>query len=276
MYSIETKNLTKKFKEKTAVNGVNLHIKDGELFALLGVNGAGKTTTIKMLSAIMLPTDGSIAIEGMDMRKEPNKIKELLNISPQETAIAPNLTVRENLEFIAGVYQIRKPTIKINEIIRTFKLEELQKQKAKTLSGGWQRRLSIAMSLINDPKVLFLDEPTLGLDVIARKELWDIIGGLKGKMTTILTTHYMEEAEALSDRIGIMADGRLIAVGTAEELKDMAGTGSFEDAFVAIATGKAASAAAGAKAAVSGEPSEAAAPGEPPEVATPGEGGEQK
>ena len=276
MYSIETKNLTKKSKEKTAVNGVNLHIKDGELFALLGVNGAGKTTTIKMLSAIMLPTDGSIAIEGMDMRKEPNKIKELLNISPQETAIAPNLTVRENLEFIAGVYQIRKPTIKINEIIRTFKLEELQKQKAKTLSGGWQRRLSIAMSLINDPKVLFLDEPTLGLDVIARKELWDIIGGLKGKMTTILTTHYMEEAEALSDRIGIMADGRLIAVGTAEELKDMAGTGSFEDAFVAIATGKAASAAAGAKAAVSGEPSEAAAPGEPPEVATPGEGGEQK
>ena len=276
MYSIETKNLTKKFKEKTAVDGVNLHIKDGELFALLGVNGAGKTTTIKMLSAILLPTDGSITIEGMDMRKEPNKIKEILNISPQETAIAPNLTVRENLEFIAGVYQIRKPTIKINEIIRTFKLEELQKQKAKTLSGGWQRRLSIAMSLINDPKVLFLDEPTLGLDVIARKELWDIIGGLKGKMTTILTTHYMEEAEALSDRIGIMADGRLIAVGTAEELKDMAGTESFEDAFVAIATGKAASAAAGAKAAVSGEPSGAAAPGEPPEVATPGEGGEQK
>ena len=276
MYSIETKNLTKKFKEKTAVDGVNLHIKDGELFALLGVNGAGKTTTIKLLSAILLPTDGSITIEGMDMRKEPNKIKEILNISPQETAIAPNLTVRENLEFIAGVYQIRKPTIKINEIIRTFKLEELQKQKAKTLSGGWQRRLSIAMSLINDPKVLFLDEPTLGLDVIARKELWDIIGGLKGKMTTILTTHYMEEAEALSDRIGIMADGRLIAVGTAEELKDMAGTESFEDAFVAIATGKAASAAAGAKAAVSGEPSEAAAPDEPPEVATPGEGGEQK
>ena len=276
MYSIETKNLTKKFKEKTAVNGVNLHIKDGELFALLGVNGAGKTTTIKMLSAILLPTDGSITIEGMDMRKEPNKIKEILNISPQETAIAPNLTVRENLEFIAGVYQIRKPTIKINEIIRTFKLEELQKQKAKTLSGGWQRRLSIAMSLINDPKVLFLDEPTLGLDVIARKELWDIIGGLKGKMTTILTTHYMEEAEALSDRIGIMADGRLIAVGTAEELKDMAGTESFEDAFVAIATGKAASAAAGAKAAMSGEPSEAAELDEPPEVATTEEGGEQK
>ena len=276
MYSIETRNLTKKFKEKTAVDGVNLHIKDGELFALLGVNGAGKTTTIKMLSAILLPTDGSITIEGMDMRKEPNKIKEILNISPQETAIAPNLTVRENLEFIAGVYQIRKPTIKINEIIRTFKLEELQKQKAKTLSGGWQRRLSIAMSLINDPKVLFLDEPTLGLDVIARKELWDIIGGLKGKMTTILTTHYMEEAEALSDRIGIMADGRLIAVGTAEELKDLAGTESFEDAFVAIATGKAASAAAGAKAAMSGEPSEATAPGESPEVATTEEGGEQK
>ena len=238
MYSIETENLTKRFKDKTAVDGVDLRIRDGELFALLGVNGAGKTTTIKMLSAILLPTSGSITIAGMDMKSESNKIKEILNISPQETAIAPNLTVKENLEFIAGVYQIKKPTIKINEIIRMFKLEEVLKQKAKTLSGGWQRRVSIALALINDPKVLFLDEPTLGLDVIARKELWNIIGSLKGKMTTILTTHYMEEAEALSDRIGIMADGKLIAVGTAKELEAMANTDSFEDAFVAIATKK--------------------------------------
>ena len=238
MYSIETENLTKRFKDKTAVDGVDLRIRDGELFALLGVNGAGKTTTIKMLSAILLPTSGSITIAGMDMKSESNKIKEILNISPQETAIAPNLTVKENLEFIAGVYQIKKPTIKINEIIRMFKLEEVLKQKARTLSGGWQRRVSIALALINDPKVLFLDEPTLGLDVIARKELWNIIGSLKGKMTTILTTHYMEEAEALSDRIGIMADGKLIAVGTAKELEAMANTDSFEDAFVAIATKK--------------------------------------
>ena len=268
MYSIETKDLTKKFKEKTAVDGIDLHIKEGELFALLGVNGAGKTTTIKMLSAILLPTEGSITIEGMDMKTQSNKIKEILNISPQETAIAPNLTVKENLEFIAGVYQIRKPTIKINEIIRMFKLEEVLKQKAKTLSGGWQRKVSIALSLINDPKVLFLDEPTLGLDVIARKELWEIIERLKGKMTTILTTHYMEEAEALSDRIGIMADGRLIAVGTAAELKDMAGVDDFEEAFVAIATGKAGSAA--------GKAEEKASDGDAAGTKAPSEGGELK
>ena len=272
MYSIETKELTKKFKDKAAVNGVDLKIKDGELFALLGVNGAGKTTTIKMLSAILLPTSGSITIEGMDMKHDANKIKEILNISPQETAIAPNLTVKENLEFIAGVYQIKKPTIKINEIIRMFKLDEVLKQKAKTLSGGWQRRVSIALSLINDPKVLFLDEPTLGLDVIARKELWDIIGGLKGKMTTILTTHYMEEAEALSDRIGIMAEGKLIAVGTVQELKAMADKDNFEDAFVAIATGKAAEVTEASEATEIADP-----PGEPEDgPAETSEGGDLK
>ena len=237
MFAIETNNLTKKFKEKTAVHGINLQIKEGELFALLGTNGAGKTTTIKMLSTLILPTDGEIKIEGLDIIKDRQKIKEILNVSPQETAIAPNLSVKENLEFMAGVYQILNKKEKINELIKMFKLEEVLNQKAKTLSGGWQRKVSIAIALINEPKILFLDEPTLGLDVIARKELWNIIENLKGKITIILTTHYMEEAESLSDRVGIMAKGNLVDVGTSEELIKRTGVTKFEDAFVKIATG---------------------------------------
>lgn len=237
MLAIETKNLTKKYKEKTAVNEINLKISQGELFALLGTNGAGKTTTIKMLSTLILPTDGEIKINGLDIIKDRQKIKEILNVSPQETAIAPNLSVKENLEFMAGVYQISNKKEKINELIEMFKLDEVLNQKAKTLSGGWQRKVSIAISLINEPKILFLDEPTLGLDVIARKELWAIIEKLKGKITIILTTHYMEEAESLSDRIGIMAKGRLVDIGTSQELIEKTNAKNFEDAFVKIATG---------------------------------------
>ena len=216
---------------------MNLSIKEGELFALLGTNGAGKTTTIKMLSTLILPTEGEIKINGLDIIKDRQKIKEFLNVSPQETAIAPNLTVKENLEFMAGVYKIENKDEKIAELVKIFKLDDVLKQKAKTLSGGWQRKISIALALINDPKILFLDEPTLGLDVIARKELWKVIEDLKGKVTIILTTHYMEEAESLSDRIGIMANGHLIEVGTAKELIKKAKTKTFEDAFVKIATG---------------------------------------
>lgn len=234
---IQITNLTKKYKEKIAVNNINLTIKEGELFALLGTNGAGKTTTIKMLSTLILPTEGEIKIAGYDIAKDSVKIKEIVNVSPQETAIAPNLTVKENLDFMAGVYKIKNKNEKIDELVKTFKLQEVLKQKAKTLSGGWQRKLSIAISLINDPKVLFLDEPTLGLDVLARRELWTVIESLKGTITIILTTHYMEEAESLSDRVGIMDKGKLIAVGTVKELMQKAGTNNFEEAFVKIATG---------------------------------------
>ncbi len=237
MNAICTKDLTKKYKEKLAVDNLNLQIKEGELFSLLGVNGAGKTTTIKMLSGLIKPTSGDIKILSMDMEKVPLKIKELLNVSPQETAIAPNLTVLENLYFMAGVYQIENKEEKIRELIKLFKLDDVLKSKAKTLSGGWQRKVSIAISLINDPKVLFLDEPTLGLDVIARKELWNIIKNLKGKITIILTTHYMEEAEELSDRIGIMSNGDLIDIGTLPELLKKTKTKNLEDAFVSLATG---------------------------------------
>lgn len=237
MYSIETKSLTKKYKDKIVVSNLNLKIKEGELFSLLGTNGAGKTTTIKMLSSLIVPTEGDIIIDKFDMKKNKQKIKEIINISPQVTSLAPNLTVRENLEFIAGVYQINNKEQKIKELVDMFDLSKIMDQKAKTLSGGWQRKLSIAMSLINDPKILFLDEPTLGLDVISRKELWKIIESLKGKVTIILTTHYMEEAESLSDRIAIMNKGNIVQIGTAKELIEKTGAKNFEDAFVKIATG---------------------------------------
>lgn len=237
MIAIETTNLIKKFKDKVVVDSLNLKINKGELFSLLGVNGAGKTTTIKMLSTLILPTSGEIVIDGKDSLKDQMLIKEIINISPQETSVALNLTVMENLKFMAGVYQIENSKEKVNEIIKLFNLEEVLNQKTKTLSGGWQRKVSIALALINNPKILFLDEPTLGLDVIARRELWQVINELKGKITIILTTHYMEEAESLSDRVGIMAKGQLIEVGTPKELIKKSGTKTFEDAFVSFATG---------------------------------------
>lgn len=237
MYEIETVELTKKFKNKVAVNKLNLNIEKGELFSLLGTNGAGKTTTIKMLTTLIEPTSGEIKISGLDSKANKQKIRERINVSPQETAIALNLSVKENIEFMAGVYQIEKPEERINELINMFNLNDVLNKKAKTLSGGWQRRVSIAVSLINNPQILFLDEPTLGLDVIARKELWNIIEKLKGKITIILTTHYMEEAENLSDRIGIMSNGNLVDIGTAKELIQKSNSKNLEDAFIKIATG---------------------------------------
>lgn len=231
---IRINNLTKKYKDKVAVNNLNLVIKSGELFSLLGTNGAGKTTTIKMLSTLILPSSGEVVIDDFDLIRDRDKIKNIINISPQETAIAPNLTVLENLDFMAGIYQIKNKKEKVQELIRLFKLEDVLGQRAKTLSGGYQRKLSIAISLINDPKILYLDEPTLGLDVISRHELWNVIEELKGKTTIILTTHYMEEAEKLSDRIGIMNKGRLIALGTSKEHIKKVKAKTFEDAFIKI------------------------------------------
>lgn len=236
MKAIEIKNLTKHYKGLTAVDKLNLSVEKGELFALLGVNGAGKTTTMKMLSCLVKPDEGDAVLLGDSVITAPMKVKEKINISPQETAVAPNLSVRENLELICGIYghgksEARKRT---DKILEEFHLGEIEKQKAKTLSGGWQRRLSIAMALITEPQILFLDEPTLGLDVLARRELWEVIEQLKGKMTIILTTHYLEEAEALSDHIGIMTKGHLVALGTAEELKVQAGKENFEEAFVEL------------------------------------------
>lgn len=237
MSAIVTKNLTKKYKDKIAVNSINLSINDGEMYALLGVNGAGKSTTIKMLSCLIKPTSGDALLNGNSIVSDSEKVKRIINVSPQETAVAPNLTVRENLELMARIYGFgnEDAVSKAQKMIEDFELSDIAKSKAKTLSGGWQRRLSIAMALISDPEILFLDEPTLGLDVLARRELWNKIGSLKGKITIILTTHYLEEAESLSDRIGIMVKGNLIAEGTAEELKQSVNANTFEDAFVKIA-----------------------------------------
>ena len=239
MIAIQTIDLEKRYKEKIAVNKLNLSIEQGELFSLLGVNGAGKTTTIKMLSCLSSPTSGDAILLGDSIVKNSFGVKEKIGVSPQETAVAPNLTVKENLTLIAELYGANKKDAakKVDEMIESFRLSEVVKSKAKTLSGGWQRRLSIAMALISEPQILFLDEPTLGLDVIARRELWAVAKELKGEITIILTTHYLEEAEALSDRIGIMAKGELKAVGTAKELMASTSTQNFEDAFISFSTG---------------------------------------
>lgn len=239
MDAIRTIGLTKRYKNVTAVNKLDLEIYEGELFSLLGVNGAGKTTVIKMLSCLTKATEGEAFVGGYSVSKDSDEVKKPIGVSPQETAVAPNLSVKENLELICGIHGFTKEKTqsKIDELSDSFSLESVLKRKAGKLSGGWQRRVSIAMALISEPRILFLDEPTLGLDVIARHELWETIKALKGKVSIILTTHYMEEAEALSDRIGIMKGGQLLAVGTAEELKKMAGTDSFELAFVSIVKG---------------------------------------
>ena len=236
MQEIRTIELVKRYKNLTAVDKLNLEIRQGELFSLLGVNGAGKTTAIKMLSCLTKPTSGDAIVGGYSIIKESEKVKRLIGVSPQETAVAPNLSVKENLELICGIHEFskEKTKAKLQELSAQFSLDSVLQRKAGKLSGGWQRRISIAMALISEPKILFLDEPTLGLDVLARYDLWEVIRSLKGKITIILTTHYMEEAEALSDRIGIMKSGRLLAVGTAEELKENAGTSNFETAFISI------------------------------------------
>ena len=228
--------LKKEYGKRAAVKAISLNVEQGTLFSLLGVNGAGKTTTIKMLTGLTKPTSGEAYVMGRSINTELAKVKKLVSVSPQDTAVAPNLTVRENLEFIAGIYGMDRKYAreKTDELVREFSMEEVEKSKAKTLSGGWQRRLSIAMALITEPKILFLDEPTLGLDVIARRELWQIINSVKKNVTIVLTTHYMEEAEKLSDKVAVLVKGEVKAVGTVSELLQRTGKQNLEEAFVSI------------------------------------------
>ena len=239
IYDIQIEKLCKNYGELVAVEELSLAIEKGELFALLGVNGAGKSTTIKMLSGLVKPTSGDAFLLGRSIVTEPHEVKKFLAVSPQETAIAPTLTVRENLELICGAHGFSKEKRKekCEELISMLALDDVVERRSGKLSGGYQRRLSIAMALVSEPKILFLDEPTLGLDVIARSDLWDLIRKLKGKVTIILTTHYMEEAEALSDRVGIMREGKLLVCDTAEAIKRMTGAERFEDAFIRIVKG---------------------------------------
>lgn len=240
MHAIRIEGLTKRYGDVLAVDGLSLCIEEGELFSLLGVNGAGKTSTIKMLSCLTAPTEGDAYLLGKSIRKDSAEIKSQISVSPQETALAPGLSARENLKLLCGVHGFTKEKCnsRIEELSELLELSSVLDRKAGKLSGGWQRRLSIAMALISEPKILFLDEPTLGLDVIARSELWDLIRSLKGRVTIILTTHYMEEAEALSDRIAIMKDGKLLICNTAERIKESAGTDNFEQAFIRIIKGE--------------------------------------
>lgn len=231
---IEIENLTKKYKSLVAVDNLSLRIKENECFALLGLNGAGKTTLINMLSTVLLPTSGTAKIDGFDIIKNPLEVRKIINISPQETAVAKNLTVRENLDFIASLYNITDKEEKINNIISKLQLQEKANIRCKNLSGGQMRRVSLALGLISQPKVLFLDEPTLGLDIKARKILWETISSLKGKMTIILTTHYLEEVANLADRVGIISHGKIKSVGSIEEILKNTGTKNLEDAFLSI------------------------------------------
>ncbi len=239
MQAIKTEGLTKRYKDVIAVDDLHLVIEQGELFALLGINGAGKTTTIKMLTGLVKPDNGDAFVNGYSILKQTNAVKCAIGVSPQETAVAPNLSVKENLQLMAGVHGLSREKIacKVTELVERFGLATVVNKPAGKLSGGWQRRLSIAMALVSEPSVLFMDEPTLGLDVLARSELWDTIRALKGQVTVVLTTHYMEEARALADRVGIMRDGRLLACGTVDELVQRTGHASFEQAFISIVKG---------------------------------------
>ena len=239
MDAIRTEGLTKRYHDVVAVDHLQLRVQQGELFSLLGVNGAGKTTTIKMLSCLACPTEGDAFLNGKSICRDTAAVKSMIGVSPQETAVAPGLTVYENLALMCGIHGFPKENQqqKITELTQLLGLETVLRKKAGKLSGGWQRRLSIAMALISEPQILFLDEPTLGLDVLARSELWDLIRWLKGKITIVLTTHYMEEAEALSDRIAIMKDGKLLLCDTAEHIKSIAQTDNFEQAFIRIVKG---------------------------------------
>lgn len=241
MEAIRIEGLTKKYKDTVAVDDLSFTVEKGELLSLLGVNGAGKTTTVKMLSCLTRPTAGNAFLLGNSILDSTDAVKSMIGVSPQETAVAGGLTVTENLSLICGLHGFskEKQQKKIKELTGQLGLEKVAHKKAGKLSGGMQRRLSIAMALISEPEILFLDEPTLGLDVIARSDLWDLISSLKGKVTIILTTHYMEEAKALSDRIAIMKDGKLLVIDTAERIMEMTDTDNFEQAFIRIVKGAA-------------------------------------
>lgn len=236
MKAIRTEHLSKRYKNILAVDALDLAVEQGELFALLGVNGAGKTTAIKMLSCLTRPTGGEAWLGGKSILSQTGEVKQRIGVSPQETAVAPNLTAEENLLLMCGAHGFSKEKSrqKAAELAAQLGLAPILHRRAGKLSGGWQRRLSIAMALVSQPEILFLDEPTLGLDVLARSDLWDTVRSLKGRITIVLTTHALEEAEALSDRVGVMKDGRLLALGTPEELKRQTGSARFEEAFVKL------------------------------------------
>lgn len=236
MIAVKIENVKKSYKDTKALKGVSAEIKSGELYGLLGLNGAGKTTLISVIAGLIKADEGDITVDGKSVKTDSDEVKRIIAVSPQETAVAPNLTVKENLEFFAELYG--KPKDRAIIAMQEFGLIEVANKRAKTLSGGYARRLSVAAAVITEPKLLILDEPTLGLDVIARRELWKLINARKGKTTIILTTHYLEEVEALCDRICALKEGEKIFEGTVDEMKTLTGEENFEDAFVKISQGE--------------------------------------
>ena len=220
--AIQTFSLSRKFGDLVAVDSIDLSIKEGKLFSLLGPNGAGKTTAIKMLCCLLKPSSGTATIMGRDIQEDPLAVKQIIDVSPQETAIAEHLNAWENLSLIGGIRGLAKKEVKkrSEELLEMVGLAKRAKEQVRKYSGGMKRRLSIAMALVSDPQVLFLDEPTLGLDPQSRRGIWEHITELKGKKTIVLTTHYLEEADALADRIAIIDEGKIAALGTPQELKD--------------------------------------------------------
>ena len=235
--AIVIENLTKKFEDVTAVDGLSLTLERGELFGLLGPNGAGKTTTINILCGLLEPTSGSVRVGGYDVRKEPNKVKKLIGVSPQETAVYPHLTGRENIELFGNLHAMPKQKLKrnVDELLQKLSLLEHSKRRAGKYSGGMMRRINLAMSLVHGPQIAFLDEPTVGMDPQSRRAVWDFIRELKKlNKTVLLTTHYMEEAEELCDRVGIIDYGKLIALDTPKQLKNKIKASNLEEVFIQL------------------------------------------
>ena len=220
---IEVSDLVKLYGDVRAVDGIGLRIRKGEVFAFLGPNGAGKTTTVEMIETIRTPTSGTIRLKGLDVQKRIDDVKKIIGVLPQEFSSFDNLRVRETLEFYASLYGTHRS---IDELMRLMDLEEHTKKLYKNLSGGLKQRVGIAVALVNDPEIVFLDEPTTGLDPAARREVWRVIAGLKMEGKTIfLTTHYMEEAEELAGHVAIINHGKIIAEGSVEDLIDKYGSG---------------------------------------------------
>lgn len=238
---IEVKNLTKQFKTLTAVDKISFSVEKGEIFAFLGPNGAGKSTTIKMLTTLLNPSEGTMSINGFDPEHEQNQVRQSFGIVFQDPSLDDELTAGENMKFHAVLYKIpgKEQNSRIEEMLRFVELWERKNSLVKTFSGGMKRRLEIARGLLHHPKILFLDEPTLGLDPQTRNHMWEYLKQInkKEQMTVFFTTHYMEEAEKISDRVAVIDHGKIVAMGTPVQLKEKTGKGSLEEAFLAL-TGK--------------------------------------
>jgi len=235
--AIVVENLTRKFEDVTAVDGLSLTVDRGELFGLLGPNGAGKTTTINVLCGLLEPTSGSVRVGGYDVRKESSKVKKLIGVSPQETAVYPHLTGKENVELFANLHAMPREKIKknVDGLLQKLSLRDHSKRQAGKYSGGLMRRINLAMSLVHDPEIAFLDEPTVGMDPQSRRAVWDFIMELKKQnKTVLLTTHYMEEAEELCDRVGIIDNGKLISLDTPQQLRRQFNARNLEEVFLQL------------------------------------------